>query len=692
MMNFRLILILSFMLSVAGTAFADSERLTIVFSGDMRGEIENCHCPKDDFGGLARRSKYIAEVREEAGDILLIDTGDVLPLFTPEYSRKKILYNAFVSFKAMEMMGYDVMNAGESDLILGEKFLKEKGKNLSFSVISANIVEAENNKDFFRPYLIKKMKNGLRVGVLGVVNERYIINSKRLDILPNKEAVSGLLPELRDKADIIIVLGHLGLPYSIELAESIEGIDVILSGHWDAGSQEPIKIGNTLVMSTSYHSRKIGRLDLEIDGGEVHSYKWESTPLDYKYDGKGIINSLVSKMPDLEAKAQPEPKDPLVEQIAQERPLKVFVFYSPSCRSCMEIDRDLLPGIREKYSDKIVLGHYDVSIQENYEQMLRLEKMYGLEEEGGYVPEVIVSGYILTGEKDIVSKLDKVIQKALSRQIDVKKNEDIPLEAVEYQLPSTGSLILSKFQSFSVYTVLIAGLLDGVNPCAFTTIVFFISFLAFAGYRKREMLFASLSFTTAVFIAYLLIGLGIFRFLNSLRGFAYIADSVNIIILSLAILLGVLSLIDYFKFKSTKDTKSIILKLPQFIKNKIHTVIGSDFRTGTKHEKGAILRIIWIALVSGFVVSVLESVCTGQVYLPTIAFVLRMPEEKISALSYLIIYNLAFILPLVAVVVLGLFGVTSNAFSRFMEKRLGMVKLATAALFFLLGSLLIMFR
>ena len=206
------------------------------------------------------------------------------------------------------------------------------------------------------------------------------------------------------------------------------------------------------------------------------------------------------------------------------------------------------------------------------------------------------------------------------------------------------------------------------------------------------MFAAGSSFTVAVFIAYLLIGLGIFRFLRSLQGFGHVIYAINIFIGGSAFILGILSLVDYFKFKKTKDPKSIILKLPQSIKNKIHSVIGSDFRPGRKSGKRTLLGIVWIAFTAGFMVSVLESFCTGQVYLPTIAFVLKMPDKKTPAFIYLILYNLAFIVPLIVVFFLGFFGATSKAFSKFMERRLGAVKLCTAALFFLLASALILFR
>ena len=115
---------LAFLISLARPCFAETKKLTIVFTGDARGELENCHCSKNDFGGLQRRFNYIKEVRKDINEILLLDVGDVLPLFNPEFTRETITCNAFISLKAMDMMGYDAMNVGESDLILGEKFLQ----------------------------------------------------------------------------------------------------------------------------------------------------------------------------------------------------------------------------------------------------------------------------------------------------------------------------------------------------------------------------------------------------------------------------------------------------------------------------------------------------------------------------------------------------------------------------------------
>jgi len=701
---------LAFLVSFASPSFAETKKLTIVFTGDARGELENCHCPKDDFGGLERRSNYIDEVRKDIDEILLLDVGDVLPLFNSEFNRHAITYDAFISLKAMNMMGYDAMNVGESDLILGEKFLQEKSQNLKFPLISSNIAYRSKNELFFKPYVIKTMKNGLRVGVIGVTNERYIINSKNLDVAPNREMVARSVKAIRSHVDLVIVLGHIGVPYSMDLANAVAGIDVILSGHWDAETQEPTRIGNTIIMPTKYHARKVGRLDLEIESeGGVSSYEWQSTSLDEKYEGDSFIKKLALKMPSGKSQeswesekpvavtrkiAINEPKPVLTEtdnMLAHDKPLRVLVFYAIGCRSCMEVERDVLPEIQEKYGDKIVIEKYDIGISRNYSQMVRLEKLYGVT--GGYVPEIIVSKYVLMGAGKIKAGLDKVIEKALSEPRDSKVSGLTKEDIAAYQAPSVvESLILSRFASFRAYTVGMAGFLDGINPCAFTTIVFFISFLAFIGYRKREMVLAGVFFTIAVFMAYFLIGLGIFRFLRSLSAFSYLALTINILIGSFAFLLGILSVADYFKFRKTKDVKTGILQLPQSIKNRIHSIIGGDFRQDKKSGRKTLLKIAWIAFTAGFMVSILESICTGQVYLPTIAYVLRMPDKHISALTYLLVYNLAFITPLIIVFILGLFGATSNTFSKFMQRHFGFVKLSTAVLFFFLAAVIVIFK
>lgn len=244
-----------------------------------------------------------------------------------------------------------------------------------------------------------------------------------------------------------------------------------------------------------------------------------------------------------------------------------------------------------------------------------------------------------------------------------------------------------RFMGFSPLFILGAGLVDGVNPCAFTVIVFFMSFLFFVGYSRREMFVVGASFISAVFLTYLLIGLGIFSSLRHISGFLALSRLIYHVTAIIALALGILSLIDFWQYKKTKSADKMILKLPQFLKNRITKVINVSLDKRRRGFKN-LFSLVIVAFSCGIIVSFLESACTGQMYLPTIVFMLKESSLKARALFYLLAYNLMFIFPLILIYLLAGFGVTSATFSRLANKNIGLIKLSTAILFFVLAAML----
>ena len=251
--------------------------------------------------------------------------------------------------------------------------------------------------------------------------------------------------------------------------------------------------------------------------------------------------------------------------------------------------------------------------------------------------------------------------------------------------------LIRRFLSFDSLTVLAAGLVDGVNPCAFTVMVFFVSFLSFAGYRKKDMVIVGSLFIVSLYVTYLLIGAGLFKTLRSFEIFSYFSHIFYRLIAIFAFCVGLLNLYDFWVYKKTKDTDKIILKLPALIKRRIQGAIRAGF-IGKADKDKPLFAFIAASITCGFLVSVLELFCTGQLYLPTIAYILKVPDLKVRAITYLLFYNLMFIIPLVAVFVLAFFGLTSNHFERATRSNLSTVKLITAALFFGLGVVLLIVK
>jgi len=86
------------------------------------------------------------------------------------------------------------------------------------------------------------------------------------------------------------------------------------------------------------------------------------------------------------------------------------------------------------------------------------------------------------------------------------------------------------------------------------------------------------------------------------------------------------------------------------------------------------------AVVIGFIVTLLQTTCTSQVYLPTILFVMNIPSLRSSAATYLILYN-AVILPRCDHL-WDRYGESSEHLALFLQKRAATIKLITPCSFF----------
>jgi len=75
------------------------------------------------------------------------------------------------------------------------------------------------------------------------------------------------------------------------------------------------------------------------------------------------------------------------------------------------------------------------------------------------------------------------------------------------------------------------------------------------------------------------------------------------------------------------------------------------------------------------------------VYLPTIVFMTRTPGMQAAAIGYLLLYNVMFVVPLLAILAMTYFGVRSETLGHILRKRLALAKIGMAALFAGLGLL-----
>jgi hypothetical protein len=361
---------------------------------------------------------------------------------------------------------------------------------------------------------------------------------------------------------------------------------------------------------------------------------------------------------------------------------KLVFFFTQSCNSCHEVSEKVMSRIERDHSGRIEIERRDIADIENYKLLLSIRKETGFSGEVK-TPAVFYKGSLLMGKAQIDSELLKLIS--------ASGLSGASAPAQERRMPAVD--LVQHFLTFTPVAIVGAGLIDGINPCAFTVIVFFITFLALQGYSRRDMVLIGSSFIAAVFLTYLLVGLGLFSFFYSLKGLWFVRKVLNWGIGIFTLFLGALAVRDILLYKKTGSTEGMSLQLPGAVKNEIHKVIGAAYRrnsaAGAKAAVRPLAGVIWTAFATGFIVSLLEAVCTGQVYLPTITFVLKTTQIKLQAAGYLLLYNAMFIVPLIAIFVFALAGVTSGQFAKFLHRHFLLTKALLAGIFFVFGVLLL---
>jgi len=196
--------------------------------------------------------------------------------------------------------------------------------------------------------------------------------------------------------------------------------------------------------------------------------------------------------------------------------------------------------------------------------------------------------------------------------------------------------------------------------------IFLVSFLATKKRSRKEVLVIGMCFTGSVFITYLLLGIGAFRIITALDQYRWMSKVIRWSAVGFAGIVGTLSFADAFRFKKSKKTEDIKLQLPKVVKLRIHKVISGNL-AGSQLATGAVI--------TGFLVTLLEAVCTGQVYLPTIVLMTKQEGLRFTGWLYLIFYNFLFVVPLLIVMILAYYGMKWDKLAKTTQKNLVAIKI-----------------
>lgn len=186
--------------------------------------------------------------------------------------------------------------------------------------------------------------------------------------------------------------------------------------------------------------------------------------------------------------------------------------------------------------------------------------------------------------------------------------------ALLWELSSSGKWLLP--------LVAISALIDSINPCAFSILLVTIAFLFSIGKFRSSILAIGGLYILGIFLAYMLIGLGILNALHLFNTPHFMAK----VGASLLIALGAVNIINEFF-----PAFPIKLRIPHSVHRKIAELMDRASPA--------------TAFVLGGLVGLCEFPCTGGPYLMVLGL-LHDQATYMKGFGYLVLYNLIFVLPL----------------------------------------------
>jgi cytochrome c biogenesis protein CcdA len=427
---------------------------------------------------------------------------------------------------------------------------------------------------------------------------------------------------------------------------------------------------------------------------EVFEIDWKKLPMPILVIGDGYLagdeaikagaRDLYLRQRHTAKKVQVEREDSSLEKEAAAAPPKDFpatgvdnsilvVLVTSACENC-EKAKALLGKLPDRItladgsSSPLDIYYFNVAEDEGLLAALHFSGAYKVPESRQIVPTVFYTGGYLAGYEEIAVGLDKVLSSGAAKG---------------FVYPGSTNAAAPELAWRELPAIFLAGLLGGVNPCSVSMLLLLLSLLAA---KSGRILPLGLTYVGSKMIAYLALGFGLFSLGQSLNQELLVSVSgiIRMVVIILSLLLCALNLADFVNARR-ENYGAIKVQLPAALRRFNHRLINKVTATDPRF---LILGIFFL----GLAVSAGEFLCTGQIYLATILYLLRTDTGGHSvALLSLLCYTLAAALPPAIIVVFCYKGKQAFALSEFARQRMPLIKLANAALFALFAVLALLF-
>lgn len=235
----------------------------LLYTNDMHGQL--LPDAERQLGGIATIASLVAEIRQDSSDVLLLDAGDIW-----QGAARSNENGGDLMIQAMNQMGYDAWTLGNHEFDQGIPNLQQRIASSQASVLGANVYRGEQHWSAVQDHIIQEI-GGVQVGIFGLAYpytpDLYVQSNLGAIQLREPEAIARQqVQSLQDAGvDLIIALSHLGETGDINLAQAVDGIDIIVGGHSHHKTEDPpLESNGALILAAGAFTEYLGHAQITI--------------------------------------------------------------------------------------------------------------------------------------------------------------------------------------------------------------------------------------------------------------------------------------------------------------------------------------------------------------------------------------------------------------------------------------------
>lgn len=352
--------------------------------------------------------------------------------------------------------------------------------------------------------------------------------------------------------------------------------------------------------------------------------------------------------------------------------ISIVFFYSSRCEKCTEADI-FVNEMEYRYGDSINVIRFDVSYPKNLTFFENYCTHTDITEKR--IPTVAIGRNIYTGNDEIRKNLEKDIKSAISsgeRIHPLKFNNcSATAENSKNSDPMLKSIGIESMKIISIIpVVLLSGLGDGINPCAFSILILLMTVLQQMSDNKKRLKNIIGTYIAVVFIVNVLLGIVYFYTAVQLSARLGAGAIFRYIVAVVAIFAGIINLKDFFFYG-----QGFSLKIPESSQKFIH-----DLANRASVASAAIL---------GGAVALLEAPCSIPIYLTVLEILRNQGWGILNAMPLILLYNLMFILPLIMLAAVIYFGKEAKVLEKWRHDNRNIMRLVMGLIMLILATGLI---